>query len=164
MAQKTKNLSLSEFQLSKVPDTIYIDGLVTLDISNNPIKTFLPKLTSLVNLKNLYCTNCALASLPNDLGNCSKLREIRAANNKIASLQITGSNIVKFDISFNILSDVYINNLPHLETLNLGNNRISNFPQISEVPKLVTLDLSNNQISQVPTTYSFPKLANLNLA
>ena len=76
MALKTKNLALNEFSLSKLPDTVFFDSIRTLDVSNNPIRQFPAAITRCTDLRNLYCRNCKLTELPNDLQNMTKLKDL----------------------------------------------------------------------------------------
>lgn len=135
-------------------------SITRLDISTNNLKYVHPVIFRLPSLRDLNLSKNNLESLL-DLNQrrsiqrdhpvpTSKLIESqryamqRSKSSNLANNDLESSNIID-------LNEAQEWNLPHLETLDLSDNRLMSLPDcLFELPKLRALDISSNQIRQLP--------------
>ncbi|KAJ3307462.1 Leucine-rich repeat-containing protein 40 [Kappamyces sp. JEL0829] len=131
-----------------------------------------------------------LSALPKDFAQTSQhLTTLNLSKNKFVSFPLLAcEQLVTLDLSCNLLVSFppVFPHLPHLNELNLNNNRLSQFPSslppslcvllfasnhlsaidmsvLRELLQLQVLDLSNNSIASVPPELGLLKLNNLQL-
>ncbi|MBX9853701.1 MAG: leucine-rich repeat domain-containing protein [Cytophagaceae bacterium] len=113
-------------QLTSIPGLSNLISLQHIICSDNPLGT-LPSFANLVNLRRILATECNLTSLP-DLSNCTQLNDVIVNKNKLTSLpDLTG--------------------LP-LQQLDLRDNLLNTFPDLSAFPGLTTqVSFQNNKLT-----------------
>ncbi|KAM0856590.1 hypothetical protein ACQ4PT_048992 [Festuca glaucescens] len=137
-----------------------MENLVALNTSNNSftgqIPTQLCNTSPSVTVLDL-CFNKFSGSIPPGLGNCSRLRELRAGYNNLSGTlpdELFNATSLEY-LSFpnndlhGLLADTHIFNLRNLETLDLGGNKFSGeIPDsIGQLKKLKEFHLNNNEMS-----------------
>jgi hypothetical protein len=104
-----------------------------------------------------------ITSLPDSIGYWLNMKELKLGSEYGGNLLITLPqtisdmiNLVDLDVSFNaihtLLPDTFLN-LPHLRSINLSHNAITELPNdilFGSCHQLATLDLSDNQINTIP--------------
>jgi adenylate cyclase len=152
-----QNVTLDNWNLQDIPNFLYAEPIVTLDVSQNPsfefTKEFMHDARNLTSLKftrsgspafptavvyapRLTYLNLAvnyIRAIPSDISMMSTLHVLNMACNRIGHLPDT----------FGLLEN--------LQTLNLASNRLKQIPpQIFKLTRLKKLDLSYNLISEIP--------------
>ncbi|KAG6683686.1 hypothetical protein I3842_12G026200 [Carya illinoinensis] len=187
---KLKILDLSKTKISRLPSNFgNFPNLELLDLSDAP--NCLPKISNLVNLRQLFLKNCALHKLPKlegvtrleelDLSNASSLVEIEDqsfdylssiclldfSHTKIKTLPSLAklNNLRSLNLSRTGLTFPYISNLTNLTQLSLRGCSISDQsePNFGEHKKLKVLDLSETGITSLPTLNNLTSLRELKL-
>ena len=122
-------LSIERRCITSLPDLIRFKDLKQLYCCNNQLSSLPTNLPE--DLEILYCSNNKLTSLP-DLTRLKKLRALYCTNNELSSLPT---------------------NLPEdLEILYCSCNQLTSLPDLTRLKKLEALYCSNNQLSSLPTT------------
>ena len=161
---------------NKLSATLSITGkssLKTLDVKNNTALTTLDcsnggALTSLdvsgcTAMKNLYCSNNRLTSLPSLP---SGIQQVYANDNKLSgTLTITGKSSLKtldvsdntlltnLDCGGNALTTLNVSGCTAMTTLDCNNNKLTSLPSLPSLPStLNTLNCSSNLLTSLPTT------------
>ncbi|PWG05542.1 leucine-rich repeat domain-containing protein [Polaribacter aquimarinus] len=111
---------------------------------NSEIKN-LPELKSLVFYYHVNSTKI-LSSLPSEIGELTKLKEIYLKDTKLIALPNE------------------IGNLTSLEKFTLNNNSVIEFPNISNLSNLKYLNISNNKLTSIPGLEGCTKLEYLNFS
>ena len=112
LRQNLKVLSLSNNQLSKLPDEIsLLEQLTELDVSDNLLTELPPQIGNLIGLKTLSIGHNRLRELPPSIGQLTDLRELRANDNKLRELPAE------------------IGQLTKLRRLHIQQNRLTELPQ-----------------------------------
>lgn len=168
------------------------DSIVNLDLGYNPEITTIERLPA--NLEvfafggfNIHFSTYKLASI-GDLSHVTKLRELELPDMKLTSLTgLSGmAALTKIDVSGNEIVGVVedldgLNALTHidlagnqltevgtlpagLDTLIIGQNQLTELPDLSALTLLRHLDVSGNQLTQVADLSDKTSLTNLNLA
>jgi Leucine-rich repeat (LRR) protein len=127
---------------------IYLDSLsdtiLAIDISDRDIKS-LPDLTRFKNLRELFCYNNQLTSLPTLPQN---LTDLHCYNNQLTSLSTLPQNLIELHCSNNQLTS--LPTLPqNLEKIFCSNNQLTSLPTLPQ--NLEILLCSNNQLTSLPT-------------
>ncbi|KAK4468949.1 hypothetical protein MN116_007613 [Schistosoma mekongi] len=152
-AAETGVLQISSLKLKKVPEQVErLRNLRSLDLSNNEIKTIDPWVSVLKNLKVLSVENNKLKYFPSELCLLAKLESLNGSNNLLTSF-ITPGAIVN------------LNALSSLRTVNLSNNKLTEFPVelcLKSIP-INVIDLSNNQITIIPCAIASLQAIEVNL-
>ena len=104
----------------------------------------------LSNLKELDLNDNQLTSIPESIGNLTKLERLYLQNNQLTSLEgienLTNLKVLK--LSNNELTSLEgIKNLTNLEVLKLSNNKLTSLKGIENLTNLEVLGLQNNPIS-----------------
>jgi Leucine-rich repeat (LRR) protein len=126
----------------------YLDSLpediLAINVSNKNIKS-LPDLSRFKNLKQLYCSDNELTSLPNLPQN---LETLSCSDNKLTSLPTLPQNLEVLHCYSNKLTS--LPNLPqNLKQLSCSNNELTSFPTLPQ--SLKTLFCYNNKLTSLPT-------------
>lgn len=123
------------------------EDILTLIIDGRRIKV-LPDLTRFKNLKELYCCDNELSSLPTTLP--QTLEILYCSGNKLTSLpHLTRFKNLK-DLYFTSNELSYLPTLPQtLERLYCSDNKLAYLPNLPQ--NLVKLECCNNQLSSLPT-------------
>ncbi|VAI55522.1 unnamed protein product [Triticum turgidum subsp. durum] len=158
---KVLNISSNLFT-GQFPSTIWkaMENLVELNASNNSFSGQIP--TQFCNTSPSFsvldlCLNKFSGSIPQGLGDCSKLRELRAGYNDLSGTipdELFNATSLEY-LSFSNnelhgdLDGTHIFNLRNLSTLDLGGNNFSGkIPDsIGQLKKLQELHLNNNNMS-----------------
>lgn len=111
LAQKSSNLSLSSFNLFKIPEKVFtIITLTRLDVSNNNIDSIPVSISSLTKLKHLWANQNPIHSIPSEISKCTNLESIDFSNTLITNLPRELALIHK-------LNEIKLNNCPLIEQL-----------------------------------------------
>ncbi|KAM3295407.1 hypothetical protein ACQJBY_037975 [Aegilops geniculata] len=158
---KVLNISSNLFT-GQFPSTIWkaMENLVALNASNNSFSGQIP--TQFCNTSPSFsvldlCLNKFSGSIPQGLGDCSKLRELRAGYNNLSGTlpdELFNATSLEY-LSFSnndlhgVLDGAHIFNLRNLSILDLGGNKFSGkIPDsIGQLKKLEELHLNNNNLS-----------------
>lgn len=131
-----KNLS-GEVTLPK------IDGLGTLEISNNKITKL--NVGNLPNLINLMINGDKLESI--NLDNNKKLSYLNASYNNLISLDLSSNpEIATLDVQHNQLEEINLNSNTKLDTLHAHYNNLKSL-DLSKCVNLTYLDVKNNPLT-----------------
>ena len=112
----------------------------------------------MVHLKTLLLHNNQIRFLPKEINCLSSLETLDISSNKIRELFITGIKAKKRNIcytlqdinaSINRISRVSIRDLTELNSLNIRQNSLLNFPGIFHCPNIEVINLSGNLLSGV---------------
>lgn len=159
-------LILTNNAISVIPSELYhhLGQLQTLMLSENQIESIPQDLPQyLPMLVTLTLDSNQLTSLPDSIGYWVNMKELKLGSefggNLLTTLPNTiadMTNLVDLDVSFNVIDslipDTFLN-LPHLRSVNLSHNAITELPNdilFGACNKLITLDLSDNQINTLP--------------
>ncbi|KAM3240128.1 hypothetical protein ACQJBY_053674 [Aegilops geniculata] len=163
------NISSNLFA-GQFPSTTWkaMKNLIALNASNNrftgQIPTHFCSSSPSLTVLNL-CLNKFSGNIPKQLGDCSKLRELRAGYNNLSGTlpdELFNATLLEY-LSFcnnhlyGVLDGVHITKLRNLATLNLGGNNFSGkIPDsIGQLKKLEELHLDNNKLSgELPSALS----------
>ena len=126
------------------------EDLLMLSIANRGI-TSLPDLTRFKNLKELYCSDNQLTSLPTTLP--QSLEILYCSKNKITSLpDLTRlKNLKELYCTYNQLSSLPTTLPQSLEILYCSNNQLTSLPDLTKFKNLKELYCYKNQLSSLPT-------------
>ncbi|XP_043359638.1 leucine-rich repeat and calponin homology domain-containing protein 4 isoform X2 [Dermochelys coriacea] len=149
---------LSRNRFAEVPeDACHLVSLEGLSLYHNCLRTIPPAIANLQSLTYLNLSRNQLTSLPPCLCRLP-LKVLVASNNKLASLpDETGSlsNLRQLDVSCNELQSLpaSMGQLETLRDLNVRRNQLTALPEeLSELP-LVRLDFSCNRVACIPICY-----------
>ncbi|XP_074645015.1 leucine-rich repeat serine/threonine-protein kinase 2-like [Tubulanus polymorphus] len=144
MFESIEKLVLSRNCLLSLPESIFkcLPLLQHLDVSHNELQVF-----------------------PTQCLSCQKIKILDLSHNQLQSYYMDNSMPVSFSLtelylSYNKLDSypTWLNEkLPHLTTLYLNSNKISELPEENKLKKLVTLSLSHNYLNHIPEEYLIVK-------
>lgn len=136
-------LSSLNFSYNQIDDfTLKNTGANTIDISHNELTDFEllnnNNLTTILASKNKFAA-LNLSTLPNNL------QTLDSSFNLLTAITGTSSSIKNLNISSNNLTDFNIHNLPNLETLIMGKNKIvdADFSGHTKIKTIYEFDYSN---------------------
>ena len=114
--------------------------------------TILPNLSRFKNLKELYCSNNKLTSLPITLP--QSLEILYCSNNKLTSLPdlTTLTNLKTFYCNKNKLTSLPTTLPESLRTLYCCDNKLTALPDLTRLTNLKELNCSDNKLTYLPTT------------
>ena len=125
---KLKFFDMSFNQLSALPETLVLEPVHTLNLSNNKLSS-LGKMSSAVNLSILHLEHNELEALPEGLDALPHLLEIHAGNNLLKSLPDN------------------LNTFPALKLLDVSENKLQHVPNsLSKCQRMKTLKLESNPL------------------
>ena len=150
-----------------------LDGMLTsrlsnlkkleiLDVSNNAITTLPPNSDEISKLRILNVAGNKLSSLPFELLVSLPLIEIDAARNRLAGTLfpacVPGLPVLKnLDVASNALTSIIESgaiDLPSLQSLNVTENRLLQFPDVLRWTELLTLTMTGNRLTSLPENIS----------
>jgi Leucine-rich repeat (LRR) protein len=153
-----QRLDVSKNKLKSLPKTIEaLEKLEELSASSNSIESLPEEIGTLLQLKALRLSNNQLTQFPDSIGELSNLESLIAANNLLSCLPegFGGlSKLVRLDLERNCITDLpdAVNDLVGLRELNLNRNSLGK-ADLDKLSHLQTLDLSNNQLIEFPKLY-----------
>ena len=127
------------------------EDILTLSLERRGL-TSLPDLTRFKNLKELYCCDNLLTSLPTT--NLPQSIEIlMCSGNKLTSLSdlTRFTNLKEFYCSVNKLTSFPIHLPQSIEKLHCSHNQFTSFPNLTKLKNLMEFNCSHNQLTSVPT-------------
>lgn len=188
------SLDLSKNQIREVPIEIKsLSFMEVLNLSTNQLTTIPEGIGNLYRLKKLYLDNNQIDSVsPYVFNNLINIEELQLFKNRLSSVPQGGfdsmKNLVYIDLHSNYLKAFgfnngmqrldsvllsynqlvaleHIDNCPNLNTLDLNNNKLVNFPsEILSLKNLTTLNIMNNSFNDLPPTIGLmTKLVRLNI-
>ncbi|XP_077117664.1 leucine-rich repeat and calponin homology domain-containing protein 4 isoform X1 [Ranitomeya variabilis] len=149
---------LSRNRLSEVPvELCHLVSLESLTLYHNCLRTLPPSFSNLQVLSYLNISRNLLTSLPPHICRLP-LTVLIASNNKLASIpeEVGGmSGLRQLDVSCNELQSLpaQMGSLQSLRELNVRRNQLTSLPEeISQLP-LTRLDFSCNRVSRIPPSF-----------
>ena len=164
---KIENGAVTELRLNgnllegNFPNSVLsLTNLKKLDVSSNKLTGNIPNLGSLINLTYLNISNNNLSGdFYSNISSLSNLEEILLGNN-LGSLTSTNfssfTNLKSLDLSGFGLTEIpsTLGSLSFLKNLNVSNNSITQFSNLSELGNLEELNISKNQLTEIPSEIS----------
>lgn len=148
-----------------------LSNLKKLDLSSNKLSGNIPNLSSLNSLVYLNISNNEFTGdIWNSFSSLANLEELYVGNNNgtISSADFSGfTNLKHLDIARLNLTEIpsSLGTLNKLSSLNLSNNSITNFTNITPLIQLEEINLSGNALTKVPEEINnFLNLKTLNLS
>ncbi len=87
--KKLVELSLPLNAIQKIPDEIKnLKNLKVIDLTDNSGITNIDNITTLTNLETLNLFGCGLTSLPKDIGNLEKLKQLGLTGNHLSDAEL----------------------------------------------------------------------------
>lgn len=167
-----KAITLNQVQLTRIPDEIaQFKNLERLEIPENSITYYSPKLKELPNLKELNIDSNGLTELPSIIFELSNLQTLSISSNHLLRIPDKITNLKKLkslDMSFTGLSVVpdSIFELTQLQKLRLNGNKMQTLPKgLSKLKNLNKLSIGyNNDLqSSFAMLNELPALRQLNI-
>lgn len=133
--------------------------LELLDVRDNAISDLPAEvIRNFKSLHSLIVSGNRLTSLPFETLASLPLTEMDASRNRLSGALLSPStfdltSLKSLDVSFNALtslSDSETTSLPFLQTLDISDNRLKTFPDLSTWTSLITLSVGNNQCHSIP--------------
>ncbi|ORX90340.1 L domain-like protein [Basidiobolus meristosporus CBS 931.73] len=153
---RIKSLDLAQNNLSgKLPAEVsQLNGLLTIDVSNNTLSNILSEITEVTTLISINVANTGITSIPESIGNLVNLQSLHLNANKINVLPNTMSQLTNLKglyLANNSLGELpaFIYQMNALQVLSLdGNNITGTLPNdIGNLSNLEGLYLSQNHLT-----------------
>ncbi|XP_037785286.1 protein artichoke-like [Penaeus monodon] len=160
-----RRLNLAGNKLKQIPDTLFVDGVSSLEllnISNNPLDRLVNKQVGkrlvLDFLEELVATGTKLKELAShELLHMPSLRSLNLANGTISKIAQgtfrTLNQLSQLNLGFNLLQTMpreRLRGLPALTHLNLTRNRLKQLDQFpSDSGNMKVLDVSGNMLTEI---------------
>ena len=140
-----KKILASHNHISTLPNEITESSIIYIDLSFNPIRD-VKNIPSSIEV--LILNYCELEEIPKILLNCDDLVELSIQGNKIKAIDLFPKNLVYFNASQNLISDIINLESLTLEYLNISSNSLTSIPSnfLSNLPNLKEIDLTFNKI------------------
>ncbi len=134
----------------------YLEGIETLDISDNSLRELPECLGQLTKLHSLYVRGNQLTELPECLGQLTKLQSLDVSSNQLTELpewlsQLT--NLQSLYVGWTQLRELpeCLGQLTKLQSLYVSGNQLTELPEwIGKLTKLQSLNVSVNQLMELP--------------
>lgn len=129
-----QNVNLVNWNVKDIPNFLYAEPIVSLDVSQNPSFEFTEEFM-------------------HDCRNLSTLKFTRSGNPTFPSAVVLPPRLETLDLQVNYIRLIppEISQLQNLTTLNMACNRLSSLPDaFAKLPKLQDLNLSSNRFKSVP--------------
>ncbi|KAG7700311.1 hypothetical protein KL930_000999 [Ogataea haglerorum] len=161
-----QNVDLNNWNLQDIPNFLYAEPIVSLDVSQNPSFEFTKEfMHDCRNLLHLSFTRSGNPKFPTPVVYAPRLQELNLEVNyiKLIPPEISKmTTLTTLNLACNRISTLPASfaELQSLQSLNLSSNRLKNIPEpLTKIAGLKRLDLSYNSISEIPD--SVANLANL---
>ncbi|KAG7904294.1 hypothetical protein KL935_000433 [Ogataea polymorpha] len=161
-----QNVNLNNWNLQDIPNFLYAEPIVSLDVSQNPSFEFTKEfMHDCRNLLNLSFTRSGNPKFPTPVVYAPRLQELNLEVNyiKLIPPEISKmTTLTTLNLACNRISTLPASfaELQSLQSLNLSSNRLKNIPEpLTKIAGLKRLDLSYNNISEIPD--SVANLVNL---
>ncbi|GMM29855.1 adenylate cyclase [Martiniozyma asiatica (nom. inval.)] len=160
------DVNLVNWNLQDIPNFLYAEPIVSLDVSQNPSFEFTKEfIHDCRNLTSLSFMRSGAPNFPTSIVHAPKLKKLKLEVNYIKSIPEDIEKLKYLEYLSLDCNKLYklpdgFSKLASLQKLNLSSNRFKEIPQqICEIKTLRSLDLSYNNITTFPV--SFAKLENL---
>ena len=141
-------LSCFNMDINEVPELIYFDSIISLNLSQNNL-TWLPPVDNLKQLTLFYTAENQLTSLP-PLDNLKALERLICWKNQLTELPDISMlhNLYRLDVPVNKLTTFpELSPTAPMRTILVDDNFITDLPDLSIYPDLEIVKLVNNQLS-----------------
>jgi len=134
--------------------------LTAIDVSHNEIKSIPGDIGSLGDLRRLTFSYNALTDLPEQLGMLENLVNLKADHNKLTKLSekvfAGNQDLSEVWLQHNEMSSVpsSLCRLPHIQVLDLSNNRLRELPDVSGLRNMHAFKCSSNLLESLPRSVS----------
>ncbi|KAG0682362.1 cysteinyl-tRNA synthetase [Pichia californica] len=156
-----QNVNLDNWNLQDIPNFLYAEPMITLDVSQNPSLEFTKDfMHDSRNLTTLSFTRSGSPVFPSSIVYAPRLVNLDLEVNYIKTIPSDISNLISLvtlNIACNRISQLpdSFGQLYNLQSLNISSNRLKNIPsQIFKIEGLKKLDLSYNSINEIPENIS----------
>lgn len=157
--QQVRCLHVTNNHIEVLPSELGLfTNLVSLDISNNRLKSVADEICSLRRLRTFVARNNFLCveSIPKDFGTLPSLAVLNLSGNQLTHLPVQFTELPQLRCLYlgaNQISVIppEVQNMSKLEILYLGGNRLTCLPtELGRVTSLVSLVVSDNELSALP--------------
>jgi len=128
---KLQVLTIDDSSIRKIPERVLSETMNILTITNSRLESLPESIGNLTKLNNLSLNGNHLTTLPSSIGNLTRLKTLQINNNRLTTLPDTCRELM------------------NLVTIELNNNQLTTLPPI-DLPLLKKLDLSHNRITVLP--------------
>ncbi|EDR29643.1 leucine-rich repeat containing protein, putative [Entamoeba dispar SAW760] len=148
---KLSVLDVSANPINEINDQIQnLTTIKEIDISYSPLKTLPKSFMSLVGLRKLTLQHTSVKVPPAGLQKFTKVSELNLSNGefeKVTELPCSGD----IDLSCNQIIELDLPDMEYsIHKLNLGQNRLKDFPNIKCLREIKTLILQKNMLGSIP--------------
>ncbi|WP_270996407.1 LapB repeat-containing protein [Listeria seeligeri] len=170
------SINLSENQLTSIAPITGLTNLTTINLSDNLLNTIelssaqnIPNLTTLDLSDNPTITKLSIADLPKletanmttSAGQTSLLEEITLSNLPVlTSVGKTSANAINFSNYSANLSNVKLDSLPKIGTVDFTSNNLSDI-NVQDMSSVTLINLDTNNLSDISNFLNLPVLDNL---
>ncbi|XP_066291084.1 leucine-rich repeat-containing protein 40-like [Branchiostoma lanceolatum] len=164
----SKELDLSHKILKQIPPEVFsINEIEILDVSDNPLGSIPVNIANLSKLREMRAAGCGIREVSGNIWRCTHLAKVDLSRNPcITTLPVTMKQL--HSLKHVVLSSCELKSLPKnltllavIETLDLSNNELSTLPpDISGMKRLKVLILSDNAFEGIPESVEY--LSHLN--
>ncbi|MBC1722736.1 LapB repeat-containing protein [Listeria seeligeri] len=170
------SINLSENQLTSIAPITGLTNLTTINLSDNLLNTIelssaqnIPNLTTLDLSDNPTITKLSIADLPKletanmttSAGQTSLLEEITLSNLPVlTSVGKTSANAINFSNYSANLSNVKLDSLPKIGTVDFSSNNLSDI-NVQDMSSVTLINLDTNNLSDISNFLNLPVLDNL---
>ena len=152
-----RSLDVSDNKLRMLPDTLPVETLAVLNVSRNPKLFKLPEAVgACARLAEVRATGCALTELPRAIDMCTSLVTLDISSNRIGTLpdgMTRLASLRELNVSCNALTALPrdVGAMVSLTRLDCRENRIACVPSsISSCSKLAEIFIGRNELTMLP--------------